>query len=138
LSAPVSRVEGPDSPVFSTVFPEFDAFSELAMDDRDKRAIDELQAQVDALNARRGTAEKSSAQAKGRDTGQMGMGFRISVEMLATLAVGTGMGYVLDRWLGTSPWLTLVFLVLGAAAGMRNAIKVATRMSAKPDETKRP
>ena len=106
------------------------------MDDRDKRAIDELQAQVDALNARRGKAEKSSAAQAGRETGQMGLGFRISVEMLATLAVGTGMGYVLDRWLGTSPWLTLAFLVLGAAAGMRNAIKVAERASAKPrDET---
>lgn len=108
------------------------------MDDRDKRAIDELQAQVDALHARRGTAEKSSARSAGRETGQMGLGFRISVEMLATLAVGTGMGFVLDRWLGTSPWLTLVFLVLGAAAGMRNAIKVAERASAKPDDTKRP
>jgi ATP synthase protein I len=108
------------------------------MDDRDKRAIDELQAQVDALNTRRGKAEKSSPTSTGRETGQMGMGFRISVEMLATLAVGTGMGFVLDRWLGTSPWLTLVFLVLGAAAGMRNAIKVAQRMSAKPDDTKRP
>jgi len=108
------------------------------MDDRDKRAIDELQAKVDALNARRGKAERSSAGRAGRETGQMGLGFRISVEMLATLAVGTGMGFVLDRWLGTSPWLTLVFLVLGAAAGMRNAIKVAERASAKPqNETKR-
>ena len=104
------------------------------MDDRDKRAIDELQAQVDALNARRGKAEKSSARQAGRETGQMGLGFRISVEMLATLAVGTGMGYVLDRWLGTSPWLTLAFLVLGAAAGMRNAIKVEERASARPQE----
>ena len=101
------------------------------MDDRDQRAIDEIQAQVDALQARRSKADKKSARTAGRDTGQMGLGFRISVEMLATLAVGTGMGFVLDRWLGTSPWLTLVFLMLGAAAGMRNAIRVATRISAE-------
>lgn len=105
------------------------------MDDRDKRAIDEIQAQVDALQARRSKADQKSARAAGRSTGQMGLGFRISVEMLATLAVGTGMGFVLDRWLGTSPWLTLVFLMLGAAAGMRNAIRVATRISAERSKT---
>lgn len=101
------------------------------MDDRDKRAIDEIQTQVEAVQSRRAKADGKSARKAGRDTGQMGLGFRISVEMLATLAVGTGMGFVLDRWLGTSPWLTLVFLMLGAAAGMRNAIRVATRISAE-------
>jgi ATP synthase protein I len=105
------------------------------MDDRDKRAIDEIQAQVEAVQSRRAKADGKSARSAGRSTGQMGLGFRISVEMLATLAVGTGMGFVLDRWLGTSPWLTLVFLMLGAAAGMRNAIRVATRISAERSKT---
>ena len=41
------------------------------------------------------------------------------------------MGFVLDRWLGTSPWLTLVFFMLGAAAGMRNVIRVATAAQKK-------
>lgn len=37
--------------------------------------------------------------------------------------VGVGMGLALDRWLGTSPWLLLVFLVFGFAAGMTNMLR---------------
>jgi ATP synthase protein I len=33
------------------------------------------------------------------------------------------MGLALDRWLGTSPWLLLVFLALGFAAGMMNMLR---------------
>jgi len=28
------------------------------------------------------------------------------------------MGYFLDRWLGTEPWLLLIFTVLGIASGL--------------------
>jgi ATP synthase protein I len=41
------------------------------------------------------------------------------------------MGYVLDRWLSASPWLTLAFFMLGAAAGMRNVVRVATAAQKK-------
>lgn len=99
-------------------------------DDR-TRQLDELSAKVEAVQARRAKAETRSASSAGRTTGQMGLGFRISVELLATLAVGTGMGFVLDRWLGSSPWLTLTFFMLGAAAGMRNVIRVATAAQKK-------
>jgi len=95
------------------------------------RQLDEFSAKVKAVQDRRAKSETRSAGAAGRTTGQMGLGFRISVELLATLAVGTGMGYVLDRWLGTSPWLTLAFFMLGAAAGMRNVIRVATAAQKK-------
>jgi ATP synthase protein I len=99
-------------------------------DDRN-RQLDELTAKVKAVQERRAKSETRSASSAGRTTGQMGLGLRISVELLATLAVGTGMGFVLDRWLGTSPWLTLVFFMLGAAAGMRNVIRVATAAQKK-------
>jgi ATP synthase protein I len=34
--------------------------------------------------------------------------------------VGLAVGYYLDKWLGTEPWLLLTFLLLGIAAGFRN------------------
>ena len=43
----------------------------------------------------------------------MGLGFRIAVELVAGIAVGTLIGYALDGWLGTRPWLMVVFLFLG-------------------------
>lgn len=40
--------------------------------------------------------------------------------MVAATLIGLAMGYYLDKWLGTSPWLTLIFLVFGIVAGFRN------------------
>jgi len=51
---------------------------------------------------------------------------RIGVELVATLIVGGGIGLFLDRWLGTAPWLMLVFFILGAAAGFINIYRVMT------------
>lgn len=50
----------------------------------------------------------------------MGMGVRVGVELISGLAVGGGIGYALDRWLGTKPWLLLLFFFLGAAASVLN------------------
>jgi ATP synthase protein I len=55
----------------------------------------------------------------------MGLGFRIATELVAGVAVGTLIGYALDGWLGTKPWLMVVFLFLGAAAGTMNVYRAA-------------
>ena len=54
---------------------------------------------------------------------------RLATEMAAALAVGAVIGWFLDSWLGTRPWLLLLFLVLGMAAGTMNAYRTATRLS---------
>ncbi len=41
----------------------------------------------------------------------------IGVTLVAATAIGLAIGYGLDRWLGTSPWLTLTFLLFGIRAG---------------------
>jgi len=56
----------------------------------------------------------------------MGLAFRVGVELVAGVAVGVGIGYALDRWLGTGPWLMIVFFFLGAAGGMMNVFRAAT------------
>ncbi len=43
--------------------------------------------------------------------------------MVAGLVVGTGIGWLLDQWLGTRPWLMVVFFFIGAAAGMLNVYR---------------
>jgi ATP synthase protein I len=46
----------------------------------------------------------------------------VGLNLVSATFVGLAMGYWLDRWLGTSPWLLLVFLVLGIVAGFRNVL----------------
>ncbi|MBM3548519.1 MAG: AtpZ/AtpI family protein [Alphaproteobacteria bacterium] len=53
----------------------------------------------------------------------MGMAFRVSVELVSALAVGVGLGWLLDYWLGTGPWMMVVMFFLGAAAGMLNVYR---------------
>lgn len=43
----------------------------------------------------------------------LGMLSALGIMFVASTFVGLAMGLYLDRWLGTSPWLTLLFLVFG-------------------------
>ena len=50
----------------------------------------------------------------------MGIGVRVGVELVSALAVAVAIGWGLDRWLGTTPWLLGLFVLLGGAAGVAN------------------
>ena len=64
-----------------------------------------------------------------RDEFQKGLSFgvRIGVELAVTIMVGALLGYGLDRWLTTRPWLMLVGMLLGTIAGFRNLYRVLNR-----------
>ena len=52
-------------------------------------------------------------------------GFRLSTELVAGVLFGAALGWLLDRWLGISPWGLIVFLLLGFAAGVLNVMRTA-------------
>ena len=58
----------------------------------------------------------------------MGNAFKLGTEFVASVAVGTIIGFILDNWFDTKPWLIIIFFFLGAAAGMLNVIRTANRM----------
>jgi ATP synthase protein I len=58
-----------------------------------------------------------------------GFAFQVGVELVAALAVGAGIGWLLDRWLGSSPLFLLVFFFLGAVAGLLNVFRAAKNMN---------
>lgn len=62
----------------------------------------------------------------------LGLAFRVSVELVSALAVGLGIGWLLDLWLETSPWLMIVFIVLGFAAGVLNVYRMASGFGYAP------
>ena len=51
--------------------------------------------------------------------------FKLSSEFIAGIAVGIGIGWVVDRMAGTSPWGLIVFLLLGFGAGILNVLRSA-------------
>ena len=58
----------------------------------------------------------------------MGSAFKLGTELVSAVLVGTIIGFILDNWFGTKPWLIIIFFFLGAAAGMLNVIKTANKM----------
>ena len=58
----------------------------------------------------------------------MGKAFKLGTELVAAVAVGTIIGFILDSWFDTKPWLIIIFFFLGAAAGMLNVIRAANKM----------
>src|ERR1700745_1285536 len=64
-------------------------------------------------------------QAASRSTRQpgLGLGFRIGIELVVAVVVATGIGWAIDRWLGTRPWGMIVLFFLGVAAGMLNGYR---------------
>ncbi len=63
----------------------------------------------------------------------MGNAFKLGTELVAAVLVGTIIGFILDTWFDTKPWLIIIFFFLGAAAGMLNVIRAANRMQKKED-----
>lgn len=91
--------------------------------------LSKLDAKLDDVQSRRQTATETQEDKAMRARG-MAMGLRMSTELVAAIAVGGLLGYGLDTWLGTSPWLFLVFFMLGFAAGMVNVVRAFNRMQA--------
>lgn len=56
----------------------------------------------------------------------LALGLRVGVELVTAVVVAGGLGWAIDRWLGTRPWVMLVMLVLGIAAGMLNVYRAFT------------
>ena len=61
----------------------------------------------------------------------MGNAFKLGTELVAAVLVGTIIGFILDTWFDTKPWLIIIFFFLGAAAGMLNVIRAANKMQKK-------
>lgn len=71
-----------------------------------------------AVDRSAGPKDKDDATRSG-----ISMAFRIGVELVAGVIVGVAIGWALDRWLNTAPWLMVLFFFLGSAAGMMNVYR---------------
>ena len=58
----------------------------------------------------------------------IGAAFKLSTELVSAVAVGTIIGFILDKTFGTKPWLILIFFFVGVIAGIMNVIKSANNM----------
>lgn len=52
----------------------------------------------------------------------------IGLHLVGSTFIGLAMGHYLDKWLGTKPWLTMIFLILGIVSGFRHVFRESKRM----------
>src|SRR6266849_962457 len=101
--------------------------------DREQPSTDEaaLSTRFQRLGERLGQAhpdrpsESCPGQRPTADPSAIARGFRLSTELVAGVLVGAAVGWLLDRWLGISPWGMIVFLLLGFVAGVLNVMRAA-------------
>jgi ATP synthase protein I len=94
-------------------------------------SLDELGNRISRVRREAGLEEPDGADADRAAGAGLGVAWRISIEIVTAVVVCTGLGWALDTWLETTPWLMLLFLVLGAVAGINNAVRTAMRMDAE-------
>jgi ATP synthase protein I len=80
-----------------------------------------------ALEARIEAAKKSQTPPPRIDEHYSGaqLAWRMVIELVAGLMIGFGIGYGLDALFGTSPFLLVLFLMLGFAAGVKTMLRTA-------------
>jgi ATP synthase protein I len=103
------------------------------MDDRGD-GLDERRKRLSAALAERKADDaaeaKRDAQSEESRKG-MALGFKISSEFISAVAVGGVLGFLLDRFAGTSPWGMIVLVLLGFCAGVLNVLR-SVGMVAQP------
>jgi len=58
-----------------------------------------------------------------------GLAYAAALSLFAAVLAGLIVGWLLDRWLGTWPWLLVLGLVLGSAAGFYEFIRTTSKLS---------
>lgn len=94
----------------------------MAQSDQDR--MDALEARIAAAKAqaepKRSEVEEHHSQAQ--------LAWRMVIELVAGLGIGFGIGYGLDWTLGTTPWLMVIFVILGFVAGIKTMIRSANEI----------
>ena len=72
--------------------------------------------------------KKLKVEKENPQTSNIGQAFKLSTELVAAVLVGTIIGFILDNWFDTKPWLIIIFFFLGTAAGILNVVRTANRM----------
>ena len=60
----------------------------------------------------------------------------VGISMVAASFIGLYIGIYLDKWLGSKPWMTIIWLVIGIAAGFRNIFIMTRRALREQDDSK--
>ena len=93
------------------------------------KVTSDLASRIAAAKRDRAVEEAETSRRASGDTSQMGRAVRLGSEFIAAILVGAGIGYLLDLWLNTRPWIMLVMVLVGFAAGILNVTRSVAELN---------
>ena len=113
---------------------------ELTPEEREvfQQRADELGKRLEAAKSHSATQSKgdTTSGSSGANGNALGSAMRISTELVGGIVVGSGLGWLIDRFLGTWPAFFIVCFLLGSAAGMYNVVRAGMAMKTGPNNPK--
>jgi ATP synthase protein I len=95
-------------------------------DDPNKDTLDDLGARLESAKSASLKLTRTQQNDRLKNGNALGLAFRVGVELISAVVVGTAIGWGLDYWLETRPWFMLVFIVIGGVAGIMNVYRMAS------------
>ncbi|MBT5766361.1 MAG: F0F1 ATP synthase assembly protein [Kordiimonadaceae bacterium] len=98
----------------------------------DRKKSDEMKANLDDLSSRVSAAREANEpkESRGfREATTYGIATRLVAELVAGILVGVLFGWYLDQFLNTKPWLMIILIMIGAAAGIMNVMRAAKQLA---------
>lgn len=95
--------------------------------------LQDFNRRLEAARTRAGLDPETAPDTRAIQSRAWGGALRAGADLIAALLVGVGLGLLIDRVAGTTPWVMLVGLFLGFAAGLRNAMRTARRLNEYDD-----
>jgi len=107
----------------------------LSQEEREalRRRASDLGRRLEEVHARKAPPVED-AKSRGNALGQA---YKILIELVVGVVIGAGLGWFFDKQFGTQPWLMVLMLIVGFAAGMANVVRVAKRMQAAAEPLQR-
>jgi ATP synthase protein I len=111
---------------------------EISPEDREafRKRSAELGQKLDALKSQKAKVERSTGGGP-QDQSAYGAAFKFAAELIVGVVVGGGLGWLIDRQFGTAPWLMIVLVILGFAAGLLNVVRAAQRAQVRNEPLQR-
>jgi ATP synthase protein I len=96
------------------------------MTEKEPPSLNSLDAKLKAAREQ----NKGPGEAAGPSDGAsgLGLGSRLSVEIITSLLAGLGLGWVIDHFAGTQPLFMLIFMFLGLGLGVYHVIRISSRL----------
>ena len=104
---------------------------DMAEDDFEEGSKLPTDARLESLDERLDRAQRreSTKASKVQDDPTYRVGQLVLSQLIGGPLGGGILGWLLDRWLGTAPWLMLLLLFLGFAGGMFNVVRISNRQT---------